>query len=162
MNQMEVKLTIDLDNERQTEAMKNFLDAMTKGSTPSKQAPVRNLPGKATKSVEDEEDFEDEEDEEERKKAAARERARKSREAKKAAEAKKAQTEEDDDFEDDFEDDEEEIDLATLRKLTADKVKESTDNRDAIKAQLAKLKVKNVSSLKESQFASYYKFITAL
>lgn len=161
MNQMEVKLTIDLDNESQTEAMKNFLDAMKKGSTSTKQAPVRNLPGKAAKAVEDEEDFEDEE--EERKKAAARERARKSREAKKAAEAKKAQTEDDeDDFEDDFEDDEDEIDLATLRKLTADKVKESTDNRDAIKAQLAKLKVKNVSSLKESQFASYHKFITAL
>jgi len=161
MNKMQVTLSIDLDNTEQTDAMKAFMDTLSGGEAPTKKL-------RKTTAADDEDQDDDEDDAEEKKKAAARERARKSREAKKkkeaAAAAKKAAEEEDEDDEDfdDLDDEEAEIDLATLRTLTAKKVKASTANRDAIKKKLAKLKVKNVSSLEEDDFQEYHDFITAL
>lgn len=154
---MQVTLSIDLDNEEQRNAMKVFMDTIGTGEAPK----LRKVSAKDP----DEDDEDDEEETpEERKKRLARERAAKSRERKKKEEAKQQKAaEEDEDEEDDLlGDEEEEIDLALLREITAKKVKESTDNRDAIKEQLAKMKVKKVSDLPEAKFESYYNLIKGL
>jgi hypothetical protein len=82
----------------------------------------------------------------------------------KAAPAPEPEPEVEDEDEDEEEDlvgaeEEQEIDVATLRTLTAGK---SANHRKAIKAKLAEYEVENVTSIPKEKYKDYYQFITSL
>jgi hypothetical protein len=159
MKIMNVSLTIDVCNPQQTEALKQLMDALA-------GTPATVQPATTSKKivVEEEESVEDAEAKAkaDRKARAQKRKEKEAEEAKALAEAEEAEEEEEDflgETEEEEEEEEVKIDVAMLRTMTAEK---STKFRAEIKAQLTKYGVANVTSIPESKYADYYKFLTGL
>jgi hypothetical protein len=144
MKIMNVQVSIDVNNPIHVDALKQFMDALADNVNAAKK---QHQP---TKSVDKEEHEDDKPALSEKEARAKRLAARKAR-----AEAERSKEEDEDN-------EEPEIKIATLRKLTREKIEEDEDNRDEIDEQLAKYKVGSVSSIPENKYKDYYDFITNL
>jgi hypothetical protein len=168
MKIMQVTLSIDVQDAKQNEALKAFMDALGGDEAPAPAALKKTV--KAPEPDPDEEEETDNEAEEQaaeeaaKKKKSARDkkrRAAKKLEDEAAAKLEEEEAEEDDDDNKSKEDDDKssDLELSTLREATAAK---ATKYRKEIKEKLAELGAANVSSIAEDDFQEYYDFIQAL
>jgi type IV secretory pathway VirB10-like protein len=165
MKIMQVTLSIDVQDAKQNEALKAFMDALGGNEAPAPVKKTVNAP-EPDQVEEEETDNEAEEqaaEEAAKKKKSARDkkrRAAKKLEDEAAAKLEEEEAEEGDDDESKEDDDKSsDLELSTLREATAAK---ATKYRKEIKEKLAELGAANVSSIAEDDFQEYYDFIQAL
>lgn len=147
MKIMNVSLTIDVCNPQQVSALKQLMDALA-GEPVNAVTPAVAIPAVATVPTPVEEAPK-----------ATRVRKKKVEPVQQAVEVEADETEDEVEEDDNLLGEDEEIDITTLRQLTAEK---ASTHRAEIKAKLAEFNAANVTSLPEDKYSEYLKFITSL